>query len=329
MITYKDTLKLKLEKLQKAIDDISNINYGSLRIGGGVIVDMTVDNINASTITTNILKVNNDTNLKNLTVEDLSVVNTITSKSINSSSITNSDTITTKNHNITGYLYLRNGNSSSNSYVRLYFDGNLKIDESIYLSTNKYIYHNNVTYLYDHSGYLYFCKGTLSSGLIYYPRTNYKFLSEVFGFYDSFNNIATLSTGFTQCYFSSTEYNDYYFFLGFKCHNKYFKAYYFTLSNINLNWDNTTADYYRPRVTGNTECCKISTSSNNNALGTGDRYYHSLYPCNFSVLINNTTYRCYVLRDRSSKILSSNDNHLMFKFTDVYCQFQSTNPFPT
>ena len=26
MITYKDTLKLKLEKLQKAIDDISNIN---------------------------------------------------------------------------------------------------------------------------------------------------------------------------------------------------------------------------------------------------------------------------------------------------------------
>ena len=35
MITYKDTLKLKLEKRQKAIDDISNINYGSLRIGGG------------------------------------------------------------------------------------------------------------------------------------------------------------------------------------------------------------------------------------------------------------------------------------------------------
>ena len=60
MITYKDTLKLKLEKLQKAIDDISNINYGSLRIGGGVIVDMTVDNVNANSITTNILKVNNE-----------------------------------------------------------------------------------------------------------------------------------------------------------------------------------------------------------------------------------------------------------------------------
>lgn len=35
MITYKDTLKLKLEKLQKAIDEISDINDGSLRIGGG------------------------------------------------------------------------------------------------------------------------------------------------------------------------------------------------------------------------------------------------------------------------------------------------------
>ena len=31
MITYKDTLKLKLEKLQKAIDDISNINYGIIK----------------------------------------------------------------------------------------------------------------------------------------------------------------------------------------------------------------------------------------------------------------------------------------------------------
>ncbi len=35
MITYKDTLKLKLEKLQKAIDEVSDINYGNLRIGGG------------------------------------------------------------------------------------------------------------------------------------------------------------------------------------------------------------------------------------------------------------------------------------------------------
>lgn len=33
MITYKDNLKLKLEKLQKAIDDVSDIN-GSLKIGG-------------------------------------------------------------------------------------------------------------------------------------------------------------------------------------------------------------------------------------------------------------------------------------------------------
>ena len=205
MITYKDTLKLKLEKLQKAIDDISNINYGSLRIWGGVIVDMTVDNINASTITTNILKVNNDTNLKNLTVDDLSVVNTITSKS------SNSDTITTKDNSITGYLYLRN----SSSYVKLWFNGNLCIDENVNLNSNKFFYQNNKTFLYDRNGYVYFCKGTLSSGTVYKPRTNYKFKCDVFGFFDASTNIAVLSTSFTQCYFASSEYNDYYFLLVF------------------------------------------------------------------------------------------------------------------
>ena len=109
MITYKDTLKLKLEKLQKAIDDISNINYGSLRIGGGVIVDMTVDNVNANSITTNILKVNNDVNLKNLSVDDLSVVNTITSK----------------NAIINNTLKIFKPNSTSSANVELSLDNNI------------------------------------------------------------------------------------------------------------------------------------------------------------------------------------------------------------
>ena len=65
MITYKDNLKLKLEKLQKAIDEVSDIN-GSLKIGGGgVIVDLTVDSVNTNSITsknanvTNTLKIFN------------------------------------------------------------------------------------------------------------------------------------------------------------------------------------------------------------------------------------------------------------------------------
>lgn len=283
---------------------------------------MTIDNINANTIITNILKVNNDTNLKNLTVDDLSVVNTITSKSI-----INSNTITTTNNNITGKLYLRN----SKSFVKLYFnsDGNLYIDENIYLSSDRYLFQNSSTYLYDHNGYLYFCKGTVSSGTTYYPRTNYRFISEVFGFYISNNYFATLSTGFTQCYFSDTEYNDYYFFLGFKCHDKYFTAYNFNLNTIYTNWNNTSSELNRQRITGNTECSKLSTSLNSNGLGTGDRYYHSLFPCKFKILINNKNYNCYVLCDRSSNIISSKDNHLMFKFTDVYCYYQSSNPFPT
>lgn len=308
MITYKDTLKLKLEKLQKAIDDISNINYGNLRIGGGVIVDMTVDNINANSITTNILKVNNDINLKNLSVDDLSVVNTIT----------------TKNENITENLYLKNGNA----YVKLWFyGGNLCIDENVDLSNNKFFYQNNKTFLYDRNGYVYFCKGTLSSGTTYKPRTYYKFICDVFGFFDASTNIAVLSTSFTQCYFANAEYNDYYFFIGFLVNNIPFGTVSMNLSSpINTNWNNTLNDYYRTRIAGNTECSKISTSISANALSTGDRYYHSLFPCNFTIEINNTLYNCYVLRDRSSQILSSTDAYLMFKFTDVICNIADSLP---
>ena len=80
MITYRNQLKNKIDSLQKLINEINESGLEGINIREGVIVDMTVDNVNANSITTNILKVNNDVNLKNLSVDDLSVVNTITSK---------------------------------------------------------------------------------------------------------------------------------------------------------------------------------------------------------------------------------------------------------
>lgn len=64
------------------------------------------------------------------------------------------------------------------------------------------------------------------------------------------------------------------------------------------------------------------------ALSTGERFYHSLFPSNFNILINNNTYSCYVIRTRSSGLMSSNNLHMMFKFTDVNCEYTTTTIFP-
>ena len=215
MITYKDNLKLKLEKLQKAIDDVSDIN-GSLKIGGGVIVDLTVDSVNANSITS-------------------------------------------KNANVTNTLKIFNSNSTSSGNVELSLDNNydLHIESNasggnVYLSPYNHFYSDGVTYLYDRNGYLYFCKGTKSSGVTYYPRNNYRFFAEIYGFYDRTSNKAVLSTSFTQCYFSDTSYSDYYFWFGFKVKNMYFKPIDYSLNSISINWNNTSDESQRVRITGNT-----------------------------------------------------------------------------
>ena len=290
MITYKDNLKLKLEKLQKAIDEVSDIN-GSLKIGGDVIIDLTVDSVNTNSITS-------------------------------------------KNANVTNTLKIFNSNSTSEN-VELSLDNNYDLHiggnasgGNVYLSPYNHFYSDGVTYLYDRNGYLYFCKGTKSSGVTYYPRNNYRFFAEIYGFYDRTSNKAVLSTSFTQCYFSDTSYSDYYFWFGFKVKNMYFKPIDYSLNSISTNWNNTSDDSQRVRITGNTECSKINTTMTASALGTGDRYYHSLFPSEFNILINNKTYPCYVMRNRKSEVMTSNDTHLMFKFTDVNCEYTTTTIFP-
>ena len=270
---------------------------------------MTVDNINANTVTTNILKVNNDVNLKNLSVDDLSVVNTIT----------------TAIEHISNYLYLKN----AKSYVKLIFTNNyeLEIDENISITRNKLLYQLNSTFIYYPKGTLYFCKASKYNGTVYQPRDTYKFTTEIFGFYNKNEQLAILSTVFTQCFFCKNEYNDCYFFLGFKLGNNSYFA-------IDYSLGNNTVDIYgqninNPSIAGNTECSKLSESLNNNAIGTKERYYHSLFPSNFTIRINSTNYISYVLRGRDSAVLTSKDTHLCFKFTDVKCKYYPNKSLPS
>lgn len=52
MITYKDSLQNKVKNLQKLIDELSELNIGGIKIGGGVIVDMTCNKIITTSLTT-------------------------------------------------------------------------------------------------------------------------------------------------------------------------------------------------------------------------------------------------------------------------------------
>lgn len=50
MITYKDSLQNKVKNLQKLIDELNESNIEGIKIGGGVIVDLTVNNISTQNI---------------------------------------------------------------------------------------------------------------------------------------------------------------------------------------------------------------------------------------------------------------------------------------
>ena len=108
-----------------------------------------------------------------------------------------------------------------------------------------------------------------------------------------------------------------------------FKTIPYSLDSISTNWNNSSdSDYQRVRITGNTESSEIKSTISADALSTGERFYHSLFPSNFNILINNNTYSCYVVRTRSSGLMSSDNIHMMFKFTDVNCEYTTNTTFP-
>lgn len=74
MIAYKDSLQYQINKIQKLIDEINESGLEGIKIGGGVIVDITCNKIITSSLETNKLTVDNSVSASSL-VSDLTVNN--------------------------------------------------------------------------------------------------------------------------------------------------------------------------------------------------------------------------------------------------------------
>ena len=295
MITYKDTLKLKLEKLQKAIDDISNINYGSLRIGGGVIVDMTVDSINTQNITSD---------YANITA------------SLNTSNINNSSLIETKQLKATDYMRIY----GSGSYVNMKFNGKLNIDESVYLSSNKFFFQNNTTFLFDTNATLYFSRER--DNVLHGTNT---FKCVAYGFYNQYNGYALISTGFVLTPLGDTQ-NDWGVLLGFVVNGITFNCIYYDGLGTNGNEytasipGNTGNNPLTPPIMGNMETFGVTNTIYKNRIDVDRRYYNSLFCYAHKMSHNGKTKAVYVVSNTDSEVFEVGAENLGVKFTDVLMQ---------
>ena len=295
MITYKDTLKLKLEKLQKAIDDISNINYGSLRIGGGVIVDMTVDSINTQNITSN---------------------NANITASLTTSNINNSSLIETKQLKATDYMRIY----GSGSYVNMKFNGKLNIDESVYLSSNKFFFQNNTTFLFDTNATLYFSRER--DNVLHGTNT---FNCVAYGFYNQYNGYALISTGFVLTPLGDTQ-NDWGVLLGFVVNGITFNCIYYDGLGTNGNEytasipGNTGNNPLTPPIMGNMETFGVTNTIYKNRIDVDRRYYNSLFCYAHKMQHNGKTKAVYVVSNTDSEVFEVGAENLGVKFTDVLMQ---------
>ena len=143
MITHKDSLQNKVKNLQKLIDELSELNIE------GINIDITVDSINTQNITSNNANITESLTTKNITSDYANIT-----ASLNTSNINNSSLIETKQLKATDYMRIY----GSGSYVNMKFNGRLYMDESVYLSSNKFFFQNNTTFLFDTNATLYFSR---------------------------------------------------------------------------------------------------------------------------------------------------------------------------
>lgn len=145
MITYKDSLKYQVDKIQKLIDKINELGLEGFTIGG-VIVDMTCNKIITSSLITDELQTNT-----------LTINNQLTAKTITSESITNSSTLKTNSLTV--------DNSATLSSLTV---SNLKVTNTCSLTTSigcqdypihcNILYQNNSRFFYDTTATIIFGK---------------------------------------------------------------------------------------------------------------------------------------------------------------------------
>ena len=295
MITHKDSLQNKVKNLQKLIDELSELNIGGINIRGGVIVDMTVDSINTQNITSD---------YANITA------------SLNTSNINNSSLIETKQLKATDYMRIY----GSGSYVNMKFNGKLNIDESVYLSSNKFFFQNNTTFLFDTNATLYFSRER--DNVLHGTNT---FKCVAYGFYNQYNGYALISTGFVLTPLGDTQ-NDWGVLLGFVVNGITFNCIYYDGLGTNGNEytasipGNTGNNPLTPPIMGNMETFGVTNTIYKNRIDVDRRYYNSLFCYAHKMSHNGKTKAVYVVSNTDSEVFEVGAENLGVKFTDVLMQ---------
>ena len=295
MITHKDSLQNKVKNLQKLIDELSELNIGGINIRWGVIVDMTVDSINTQNITSD---------YANITA------------SLNTSNINNSSLIETKQLKATDYMRIY----GSGSYVNMKFNGKLNIDESVYLSSNKFFFQNNTTFLFDTNATLYFSRER--DNVLHGTNT---FNCVAYGFYNQYNGYALISTGFVLTPLGDTQ-NDWGVLLGFVVNGITFNCIYYDGLGTNGNEytasipGNTGNNPLTPPIMGNMETFGVTNIIYKNRIDVDRRYYNSLFCYAHKMSLNGKTKAVYVVSNTDSEVFEVGAENLGVKFTDVLMQ---------
>ena len=311
MITHKDSLQNKVKNLQKLIDELSELNIGGINIRGGVIVDMTVDSINTQNITSNNANITESLTTKNITSDYANIA-----ASLNTSNINNSSLIETKQLKATDYMRIY----GSGSYVNMKFNGRLYMDESVYLSSNKFFFQNNVTYLFDTNATLYFSRER--DNVLHGTNT---FKCVAYGFYNQYNGYALISTGFVLTPLGDSQ-NDWGVLLGFVVNRITFNCIYYDGLGTNGNEytasipGNTGNNPLTPPIMGNMETFGVTNTIYKNRIDVDRRYYNSLFCYAHKMSLNGKTKAVYVVSNTDSEVFEVGAENLGVKFTDVLMQ---------
>lgn len=295
MITHKDSLQNKVKNLQKLIDELSELNIEGIKISRGVIVDLTVDSINTKNITSD---------YANITA------------SLNTSNINNSSLIETKQLKATDYIRIY----GSGSYVNMKFNGRLYMDESVYLSSNKFFFQNNVTFLFDTNATLYFSRER--DNVLHGTNT---FKCVAYGFYNQYNGYALISTGFVLTPLGDSQ-NDWGVLLGFVVNGITLNCIYYDGLGTNGNEytasipGNTGNNPLTPPIMGNMETFGVTNTIYKNRIDVDRRYYNSLFCYAHKMSLNGTTKAVYVVSNTDSEVFEVGAENLGVKFTDVLMQ---------
>ena len=294
MITHKDSLQNKVKNLQKLIDELSELNIEGINIRGGVIVDMTVDSINTQNITSDYANI---------------------AASLNTSNINNSSLIETKQLKATDYMRIY----GSGSYVNMKFNGKLYIDESVYLSSNKFFFQNNVTFLFDTNATIYF--GKQNNNVIVGNCEN---KCVCWGFLNRTSNIAVINTGYVQLNFNNSD-------------SRWLSLLKITVNGYNLTCinypnlsgtDNTTitttgTDYVNgniptmPPITGQCDLVYFNRKRYKNHPDTDEYITYCLFPYGQKVTYNNTAYNAYTVRYGNCNDLNTNLSSIVVRLSNV------------